>query len=170
MAETSTETLRRLLDERGVEHYDRFDVTEWVGSDGEICHTNTIYSNGATVFVLRKCTTPEQAIAATLGDVPRLPYFWTADGTLHIELPRLPESISVRLPDQRDREVGSARTWQYTQGSGTCHVECFDDGVDEGLDGEPIFSPPTWYLSCGHTTQDSERPNFCPVCGRVADA
>jgi hypothetical protein len=56
-----------MLDERGVEHYDRFDVTEWVGSDGEICHTSAIYSNRATVLVLRKCTTPEQAIAATLG-------------------------------------------------------------------------------------------------------
>jgi hypothetical protein len=64
---TATEELRRLLDERGVEHYDRFDVTEWVGSDGEICHTSAIYSNRATVLVLRKCTTPEQAIAATLG-------------------------------------------------------------------------------------------------------
>lgn len=61
------ETLRKMLDERGVEHYDRFDVTEWVGSDGEICHTSVIYSNGATVLVLRKCTTPAQAIAATLG-------------------------------------------------------------------------------------------------------
>lgn len=61
------ETLRKMLDEHGVEHYDRFDVTEWVGSDGEICHTSVNYSNGATVLVLRKCTTPEQAIAATLG-------------------------------------------------------------------------------------------------------
>lgn len=61
------ETLRKMLDEHGVEHYDRFDVTEWVGSDGEICHTSVNYSNGATVLVLRKCTTPEQAIEATLG-------------------------------------------------------------------------------------------------------
>ena len=61
------ETLRKMLDERGVEHYDRFDVTEWVGSDGEICHTSVNYSNGATVLVLRKYTTPEQAIEATLG-------------------------------------------------------------------------------------------------------
>ena len=65
---SETERLRAMLDERGAEHYDRCDVTEWVGSDGEICHTSAIYSNRATVLVLRKCTTPEQAIAATLGD------------------------------------------------------------------------------------------------------
>lgn len=57
-----------------------------------------------------------------------------------------------------------------TLGAGTCHVECFDDGIDEGLDGDPIFTPPTWYLSCGHTEQGSERPNFCPVCGKVVSA
>ena len=50
-----------------------------------------------------------------MGDVPRLPYWWTHDGTLHVELPKLPDSISVRLPDQRDREVRSARVWLYTR-------------------------------------------------------
>ena len=63
-----------------------------------------------------------------------LPHFWTHDGVLHIELPKLPESISVRLPDQRDREVGSARVWQYTRGSGTCQkvylVETSDDLIE----------------------------------------
>lgn len=62
-----TETLRAMLDERGVTHFDRYDVTEWVADDGEICHTSEINSNGASVMVLRKCTTPAQAIAATLG-------------------------------------------------------------------------------------------------------
>ena len=51
-------------------------------------------------------------------------------------------------------------------GSGTCEVECFDDGVDEGMDGEWFsYAPPTWYLSCGHTVQGMEGPNFCPSCG-----
>ena len=50
-----------------------------------------------------------------------LPHFWTHDGALHIELPKLPESISVRLPDQRDRDVSSASVWQFTLDSGTCH-------------------------------------------------
>lgn len=79
-----------------------------------------------------------QAIAdelnATLGESSRLPHFWTHDGTLHVELPKLPESISVRLPAQRDREVGSARVWQYTRDSGTCQkvylVETSDDLIE----------------------------------------
>lgn len=68
-------------------------------------------------------------------------------------------------------EAGHSRAVEYGKkiGRETCHVECFDDGIDEGLDGEPVFTSPTWYLSCGHTTQDSERPNFCPVCGKVVD-
>ena len=53
-----------------------------------------------------------------------------------------------------------------TLGTGTCHVEGFDDGIDEALDGEPIFTAPTWYLSCGHTCEGSERPNYCPNCGK----
>ena len=57
-----------------------------------------------------------------------------------------------------------------TLGAGTCHVECFDDGIDEALDGSPIYTTPTWHLSCGHTEQGSERPNFCPVCGKAVVA
>lgn len=49
-----------------------------------------------------------------------------------------------------------------------CEVEYFDNGVDEGMDGEWFsYAPPTWYLSCGHTAQGTEKPNFCPVCGKA---
>jgi len=53
----------------------------------------------------------------------------------------------------------------------TCHVECFDDGVDEAVDGEWFsYGPPTWYLSCGHQVQGSECPAFCTACGaKVVD-
>ena len=48
----------------------------------------------------------------------------------------------------------------------TCHVECFDDGIDEGRDGEWYsYGPPTWYLSCGHEAYGSEEPRHCPECG-----
>ena len=48
----------------------------------------------------------------------------------------------------------------------TCEIECFDDGVDEGMDGEWFsYAPPTWYLSCGHEAYGSECPRFCPECG-----
>jgi hypothetical protein len=52
-------------------------------------------------------------------------------------------------------------------GVGTCEVEGFDDGIDEGMDGEWYsYAPPTWYLGCGHEAYGSERPCFCPSCGK----
>ena len=56
---------------------------------------------------------------------------------------------------------------EATLGRGTCEVEGFDDGMDEGMDGEWFaYAPPTWYLSCGHEVYGSERPRYCSVCGR----
>lgn len=47
----------------------------------------------------------------------------------------------------------------------TCTIEAFDDGVDEGTDGEWYsYASPTFYLSCGHEAY-VERPEFCPRCG-----
>ena len=97
-------------------------------------------------------------------------HFWTADGTLHVEPLRIPERIDVTLPDERGREVRSARVRRYVP-ERTCHVESYDDGVDEGMDGDwYAYAPPTWFLSCGHQVEGAERPNFCPSCGaRVVD-
>jgi len=126
---TATERLRRMLDELGVEHEGTDRSLRWRDRNGVMMQAFPL-ADGELGMDVWSCT-PEQAIAATLGscncsnsertDVPRLPHFWTHDGALHVELPKLPESISVRLPDQRDREVGSARVWQYTRDSGTCH-------------------------------------------------
>lgn len=56
---------------------------------------------------------------------------------------------------------------EATLGRGTCEVEGYDDGMDEGMDGEWFaYAPPTWYLSCGHEIYSSERPHYCPNCGR----
>lgn len=41
--------------------------------------------------------------------------FWDNGDTLHVELPKLPDAIMVRLPDKRDREVHSARSWRYVR-------------------------------------------------------
>ena len=131
---SATEELRRMLDERGVEwrktpHYssesqDNETVFEGTGIEW---YANDHLNGRLGLRTARYEVTPEQAVAATLGDVPRLPHFWTHDGVLHVELPKLPESISVRLPDKRDRDVSSARVWQYTRDSGTCQMEA-DDG------------------------------------------
>lgn len=127
--ESSTKILRRLLDERGVEYEGGKRSVRWRDRNGVMMQAFPL-ADGELGMEVWSCT-PEQAIAATMGDVPCLPHFWTHDGVLHVELPKLPESISVRLPDQRDREVGSARVWQYTlidadatptrQDDGTCH-------------------------------------------------
>jgi len=164
---SATDELRRLLDERGVEwRYKDERTTYWYGTldgkewgewtaieMGDYLHL-TFSANGDTV-------TPEEAIAATLSDAPHLPYFWTADGTLHIELPKLPESISVRLPEQRDREVSSARVWQYTRGSGTCNMEYCDE-----WSGDELYPTEAYVCSaCSYVTVDGT-PNYCPNCGR----
>ena len=172
---TPTDELRRLLDERGV---------EWTSERVSNGVLFTFAKDGRTysVFVRDRAgleiwsqyLTPEQAVEATLGNVPCLPYFWTHDGALHIELPKLPESISVRLPDQRDREVGSARVWQYTQGSGTCHVDVLNTGDCAGYECSEYIMHCN---GCGHEfghvlyNEDgdvwmSEPPNYCPNCGR----
>ena len=59
----------------------------------------------------------------------------------------------------------------YEQHWPTCCVESFDDGIDEGIDGNWYrYAPPTWTLSCGHTAEGDEVPSYCPTCGaKVVD-
>lgn len=160
---TATDELRRMLDERGVEWEDCGNGATYVEHNGEAWRFDYDELFDQLAIVCLSGYTPAQAIAATLGDVPSLPYFWTHDDTLHIELPKLPESISVRLPDQRDREVGSARVWQYTLDSETCRYEIafFGDGK-------------AWFAcsECGGmASADYDPPKYCPHCGRkVVDA
>ena len=88
-------------------------------------------------------------------------------GTICINVDKLPKAILVTEKDKRGREVYSAKVHRFEPERGECHVECFDDGVDEGLDGEWYsYAPPKWYLSCGHEVEGSERPKFCSTCGR----
>ena len=68
-----------------------------------------------------------------------------------------------------ETEAEAIEAWN-TRAHGTCEVEGYDDGVDEGMDGEWYsYGPPTWYLSCGHETYGSERPCYCSTCGRKVD-
>lgn len=46
------------------------------------------------------------------------------------------------------------------------YVEGYDNGEDEGIDGEWFYTGARWYLSCKHECEGTERPNYCPVCGR----
>lgn len=63
---TATDELRRLLDERGVEHEDDEDVTRFFGPDGfEVVMQEDI--DGKLDCLTPIYLTPEQAVAATLG-------------------------------------------------------------------------------------------------------
>ena len=69
---SATDELRRLLDERGVEHDDFHDVTFWNDSDGVSYTAFEIYTRGnkkpsTKRLILRRTVTPEQAVDATLG-------------------------------------------------------------------------------------------------------
>ena len=223
---SATDELRRMLDERGVEHYDGTESTLWGYEDYNeytgIYRFSADETSDGYMQVRLWRVTPEQAVASTLGrgmltaddvrdlierhsdasggngrdfhngaymaiadelnatlglcncsnsertDAPSLPYWWTHDGTLHVELPKLPESISVRLPDQRDREVHSARVWQYTRDSGTCHDEgdpgdfcCSECGVRMFTD-----TSDTYTMIAADERTIIKRPNYCPNCGR----
>ena len=57
--------LRKLLDERGVEHSDHYFSTTWRGRHGTLHLASEMCDNSLLVDTL----TPEQAIAATLGDI-----------------------------------------------------------------------------------------------------
>ena len=81
---------------------------------------------------------------------------------------RLLVELQLATPEQAIAATLGATDARPTQveSSGTCTVEGFDDGIDEALDGSPIYTTPTWYLSCGHTCEGAERPSFCKNCGR----
>lgn len=55
------------------------------------------------------------------------------------------------------QDLGAEDAIAATLGAGTCYVVCSDDYS---------YMPPTWHLSCGHTVQGNERPNYCSNCGK----
>lgn len=66
-SENAIERLRELLDERGVHHVGHGGMVRWTNGDGCVCRA---YSRPGhlTVDVAIMDASPEQAIAATLGD------------------------------------------------------------------------------------------------------
>ncbi len=139
---TATDVLRRLLDERGV---------EWgnIRNDGS-------ESDYLTEWQFEN--NQGKAIAIE----------WAVGSGLSVEIHRYhltPEQAIAATLGATDARPTQAES------SGTCTVEGFDDGIDEALDGSPIYTTPTWYLSCGHTCEGAERPSFRKDCGRkVVDA
>lgn len=65
-ATTAIERLRELLDERGVKHVGNGGMTRWTNEHGCVCRAFTRLGD-QSVDVAILGTTPEQAVAATLG-------------------------------------------------------------------------------------------------------
>lgn len=102
---SATDELRAMLDERGVEWTEgiaRPELTQ-VRIDGKVVKFHPWQPNTLKVSLFD--ITPEQAVAATIGSCncsnsertneACLPYWWTHDGTLHIEATRMPTRIVV---------------------------------------------------------------------------
>lgn len=64
-------------------------------------------------------------------------------------------------------EVTPEQAVEATLGKGECEILGYDDGYDEGVDGEMYqYADPRYFLSCEHEAYGSITPNYCPVCGR----
>lgn len=119
---TATDELRRLLDERGVEHFDGTETTLWgyepTSESTGVYRFAADETSGGRMQVRMFNLTPEQAIEATLGKE-------------------------------------------------TCEILGYDDGYDEGVDGEMYqYADPRYFLSCEHEAYGSIPPKYCPECGR----
>lgn len=77
---SATDELRALLDERGAEHYDGTETTLWL-KDGMGYRASADEGLNGFIQLHLWCTTPEQAIAATLGarKARAHPYGWEPD-------------------------------------------------------------------------------------------
>lgn len=163
---TATEELRHLLDERGVEWWEATPCkTKWNSPiiGGPVAAR--VWNGKMVLDVGYVNVTPEQAIAATLGETPTPPpptppkqppydelieslrrdwgidVSW--DGLRRFWYVGLNEK-GMRMRDERDA----------TLGRGTCKVERSADGYG-------------WHCECGNFFPPSVPPRkFCPNCGR----
>ena len=147
---SATDELRRLLDERGVEYdesaqgnttFFRFDYCD---SCGDYLHTIAI--TGACISAYSDYLTPEQAIAATLGN-----------RTLTAEQVR--EAVEEHTHDFGNDWQAMADELNATLGSGECEI------TDNGTWGYP------YVCSACDASFDADVNNgdfnYCPNCGRA---
>lgn len=155
---TATEELRRMLDEREIEHYDydpdpRYSgptsdrKTEWDGASFRE------WPNG-TIRFGAKGTTPAQAIAATVGE-----------GTCHY----IPDDTGFVWWDENDEEHYEGGSASDECGSASCdkcgyEMMVGDDGWFNGWD-----EITEWWEEDGSYHKGyvlTPRFKFCPNCGR----
>ena len=150
--ESSTKTLRRLLDERGTEHYDYRAEVWWGGesSGGGGAKYTAYEQTDGLICVEIADLTPEQAIAATLGTTDARPTQEESSGTCKLD-------DFADVPFSVDYEIEG-----YDMGSGSDYAtlaECSACGAY-------IIVPPEYHhvLTCdGDEVYQPYR--FCPNCG-----
>ena len=160
---TATEKLRRMLDEQGVEWEQRpqggWYTTEWTGRYGK-CNA---MEWKPTLTVMMPNLTPEQAIAATLGDA---------------DYERRMDELLCRLTNGK---WSKSRSYSVdfmvpcvdeayedaTLGGGECELVYGED--DEGIDGWWCQSCGGWFAaSFGHTGRNNIiEPSYCQQCGKA---
>ena len=117
---SATDELRRMLDERGVEWgnvrndgYESDYLTKWQinGIQGHAFVTVTEWPGGLTLETFQRCPTPEQAIAATLGN-----------GTCKVESSVAIEFDTLISPDYFEFEMscGSRFRWSDNEPPDYC--------------------------------------------------
>lgn len=151
---TATDELRRLLAERGVKwwpmrnngYYEDRD-TEFVANGKK--HTAHEWGDGFAVYSL----TPEQAIAATLGNE------LNPDG--------LPVGLTISEDGELLNWLGENYVKQSTQGSGECELVYGEN--DHGDDGWWCQSCGEWFAaSFRHTGRNNIiEPSYCQHCGKA---
>lgn len=99
---TATDELRRLLDERGEKHYDCPECTLWL-KDGVSYRAYAEEGTNGLIYLRLWCTTPAQAVEATLGR-----------GTCH--------NMSMRLDESR---------FSCSECEFSCWVKDVADGKDK---------------------------------------
>ena len=172
---TAIEELRKLLDERGIEHEDMYtklapgikdgwDSTWWRGIAGLEFHAvgDKIHERDGCVYINGKHLTPEQAIAATLGDA---------------DYERRMDELLCRLTNGK---------WSKSRSySVDFMVSCVDEAYEDAALGGGECE---WELEHSGTLYDKWRcseckflfveprcdhgytdlvPNFCPNCGKA---
>lgn len=105
---STTDELRALLDDAGVEHEDPSpDHTNW-GPNASGWYDYNAGEDVRGILNLHMWgITPAQAVEATLNT---LPHFWTADNVLHLQPRRMPTSIHVECGG----EVVEMEPWRGT--------------------------------------------------------
>ena len=169
---TATESLRQLLDERGVkwEEPDPYqDATAWVGSNNiEYVAHEGISFDGPTGRLILFCLTPEQAVEATLGPREQLPYdelieSLRRDWDIEASWDGLRRFWYVGLTDEGVRKRDER---EATLGRGTCKMEATLTNPFETRIDEYHCSECGEYCSVEKVMGKTEPPKFCPECGR----